>query len=288
MATAASLDTLSGGATVRLIAYTDEWARVTTEGGLDGFVPRSCLKLQADGVESENGVATLTEERYALLTEDAGLYVNADDSVAPRETLNKGAYVQILAYNSAWASARTLDGRSGYVKLSSLSSVNELPEDAEGGIEGGEITVLKDRPFRYVQADALPLYERYSEDSAVLVTLKKGEKVRLGAYNEKWACVRVRKTTGFVLLEGLSEIAPAEADIEGGAVITVQGVAYATVIADGAPMYASWSDATDPLATLPEGAQVRLGAYNGAWACVRSDGVTGFMRLEALELPGLQ
>ena len=35
---------------------------------------------------------------------------------------------------------------------------------------------------------------------------------------------------------------------------------------------------------LAEGERVRVGAYNGKWACVRVDGVTGYMPVEDLEL----
>ena len=45
--------------------------------------------------------ALAQEDLYAVLTEDAGLYVNADDSIAPRQTLKKGQSVQIVA-GSSW------------------------------------------------------------------------------------------------------------------------------------------------------------------------------------------
>ena len=85
-------------------------------------------------------------------------------------------------------------------------------------------------------------------------------------------------------MEGLAEAAPEADPIEGGPIVKVKGVRYATVVADGAPLFPEWSEALPPLATLPEGGQVRLGAYNSLWACVRVDGVTGFMRVDMLDL----
>ena len=106
--------------------------------------------------------------------------------------------------------------------------------------------------------------------------------VRLGAYNEKWACVRAHGTIGFVLRSGLSETPPkaAESAIEGGRITTVKGKRYATVTSESAPLYPSWSEADTPITRLERGARVQIGAYNGAWACVNADGVMGFMRID--------
>ena len=216
------------------------------------------------------------------------LYVNADDSVAPRLTLARDDRVRILAYNDAWAYVRTDGGETGYMKLSGLSAVRQPEPATEGGIDGGAVTVLKDKPYRWVAADALSLFESYSTESRVLATLQRGDRVRLGAYNEKWACVRVDGVTGFALLSGLTDAdpdAPEAEQVEGGSITVIKGTQYATVVLDGAPMYPTWDAASEPLTLLRQDDTVQLGAYNGVWACVRVDGVTGFMRVEALELP---
>lgn len=287
--TASALTRLNAGAAVRLNAYTDAWALITTASGVEGFIPRSALTLQAAADAAEEDEITVADDLYGLLTEKTGLYVNADDSIDPAQALDKDSYVQILAYNSAWAYVRTRDDATGYVKLSSLSPVRQPREEAQASVDGGEITVVRGAQYLYVTADALSLFESYSTDSPVLMTLKQGEKVRLGAYNGKWACVRADGQTGFALLSGLSEAAPeAEdaGDIEGGEVTVVKGRRYAVVVTDGAPLYPSWNAKDAPLALLKAGDKVRLGAYNAAWACVKVDGVKGFMRVEALELSG--
>ncbi|MBR1822148.1 MAG: hypothetical protein IJ769_11090, partial [Clostridia bacterium] len=287
---AKALDSLSGGDSVRLNGYTDAWAQITTQGGIDGFIPRNALTLQAEGDSAADGeIVTAPENLIALLTEEAGLYVNADDSMPARDALASGEYVQILAYNRAWAYVRTTDGLTGYMKLSGLSAVepepeNAKPEQANAG-EDAAITVVEGVEYRYVSADALPMFEKNDSNSAVLATLGAGEQVRLGAYNDEWACVRVDGLTGFVLLSGLTEEAPAlSSEIEGGEVTVLKDAQYATVIADNAALYPSWDASQEPLTRLRQGERVQLGAYNARWACVRVDGVTGFMLVEALEL----
>ena len=284
---ALAIDTLAEGTRVRLVAYTDKWALVTTASAIEGFVPRSALILQV-GETAANGsdIVAASDDLFGVLLGQTGLYVNTDDSVSPLQTLEKDTQVRILAYNDNWAQVRTSGGATGFIKLSSLSAVQQVDAPDGEAVEGGDVTVVKGRQYRYVSADSLSLFKSWSTDSEILATLKAGEKVRLGAYNDLWACVRVRNITGFVQRSGLSETPPQAAGeaIEGGRIITVKGKRYATVIAGDAPLYPSWSEADTPITRLAEGTQVQLGAYNGAWACVNADGVMGFMRIEALEL----
>lgn len=284
---ALAIATLEGGTLVRLSAYTDKWALIRTDSGAEGFIPRSALTLQAgEAGDNAGDIVAAQDNLYGLLTERSGLYVNADDSVDPLATLEKDAQVRILAYNDAWAQVRTPDGATGFVKLASLSAVQQVNAPEGEAPDGGSITVVQDRRELYVSADALSLFRSYSTDSEILATLSAGEKVRLGAYNDKWACVRVRGITGFALRSGLSETPPKAAGdaIEGGRITTVKGKQYAVVTADSAPLYPSWNESDAPVTRLERGARVQLGAYNGAWACVNADGVMGFMRIDALEL----
>ena len=284
---ALAIDTLSEGTLVRLNAYTDKWALIATAGGVEGFIPRSALKLQAGSAASDAGdIVTAQDNLYGLLTERAGLYVNADDSVSPQQTLEKDARVRILAYNDTWAQVRTADGATGFVKLASLSAVQQVSPSKDAAVEGGSIVVPKGKQYRYVGVEALSLFKSYSTDSGILATLTIGEKVRLGAYNDKWACVRAQGVTGFVLRSGLTDAPPATGSgtIEGGKVTTVKGTRYATVVTDDAPLYPSWSEADAPITRLDKGTQVRVGAYNSAWACVNAGGVMGFMRVDTLKV----
>ena len=281
--TAMSLETLPGGATVRLDAYTDQWALVTAPSGVEGFIPRAALTLQTGGDAAAGDIVSAKDDLYGLLTEDAGLFVNADDSVSPRLTLERGTYVRVLAYNSAWAYVRTEDGESGYVELNCLSAVRQATPRPDGGAKAG-VTVVEGEQYRYVSIDTLPLYKSYSTDSDVLATLKRGDRVQLGAYNDHWACVRANGVTGFVPLSGLDD-APDDTwqETSGDDAITVvEGEEYALVAVDNAPLYPSHSDEDVPLALLAKGDRVQLGAYNGQWACVRVGGMTGFVRLETL------
>jgi hypothetical protein len=160
------------------------------------------------------------------------------------------------------------------------------PKDADTGLEGGKIITVKGKKYATVIQDDAPLYPSWDESDAPIRQLDKGAQVQLGAYNDKWACVRARGITGYVLRSGLSDTPPQRdsSAIEGGRITTVKGKRFATVISDKAPLYPSWSESDAPLTHLDRGTQVQLGAYNGAWACVNADGVMGYMRIDTLEL----
>ena len=275
---------LSSGDIVRLNAYTDSWALVTAPGDVEGFIPRNALTLRADDAEDDGEIVTVDGEMTALLTGNAGLYVNADASVAPRRVLPKGSYLSVLAYNRVWAYVRLQDDDTGYVKLDSLSAV-EAPPEPKAAPEG-EIVRVRGEQYRVVAADALPLFESYSTDSPVLAILEKGKRVQLGAYSADWACVRVDGILGFVRLSGLADAPETAASdgIEGGEITRVKGEAFAEVTSNSAVLYATWSTGSEALASPAKGDRVQVGAYNARWACVRYEGVTGFMLVQGLKL----
>ena len=118
----------------------------------------------------------------------------------------------------------------------------------------------------------------------MLDTLERGERVRLGAYNEKWACVRVRKRTGFVPVSALTEDKPkTDAPIDGGEVTIVEAECYAVTRSNDTPLYPSWNAGDEPLLRLDAGTRVQIGAYNAKWVCVRVDGQIGFIRADKLQ-----
>ena len=284
-ADATVLTLIPAGATVDVYAVQDGWAAVSS-GGRSGFLRAEALVAESGGDAGEAVAAA--DDQYARVTEDAGLYVNADAAVKPRATLARDSYVRLLAYNRSWAYVRTASGEQGYVKRECLSAAQGVPAaaDSAGTIDGGSVTLLKEIKTMAVQASALRLYRTYSTDSEVLATLAEGDEVQVGAFNSKWACVRFNGVTGFVLAGGLRETEPAdgEAAVDGGAVKKVSGERYAVVAREGATLYATWRQDAEALAQLSPGDRVRVGAYNAKWACVRFDGVLGYMLIGDLEI----
>lgn len=274
------LETIGGNSAVRVYAWTDAWAMVETPGGQTGFAAMSALSLAAEApsnasdrtaTEAGNLVDAAAGEK-ARLSRNATLYESPDALSVPLDALKQGDAVEVLARSGEWARVRTRDGKEGFVALDAVAS------GADQAIDGGTIHKVKGRKFMFVSAGLARVYTTWSDASDPLLTLFYGERVRVGAYNEKWACVRTDGLTGFMKLEALSENRPA--DIEGGRIIRPKGDAYAAATRDGVNIYASWTAGSEAVGELRLGQQVQVGAYNSAWAMVRAGNVAGFVRTE--------
>lgn len=276
------LETIGGAGAVRVYAWTDRWAMVETPGGQTGFAAMAALDLLSpESVGTQISQALDDPETFveaeagamARLTRNATLYENPDALSVPLGALNTGDTVSVLSYSSAWAKVATQSGQKGCVQLDALESADSQ------GIEGGPITRVKGRRYMYVATALTRIYESYSEDSAALTTLFYGERVRLGAYNAKWACVKAEGFTGFVLMEALASRKPAA--IEGGAIVRAKADTYAAAQGN-VTVYASWSTDSDHVMELQPDQQVQVAAYNAAWALVRAGNSLGFVRTEAI------
>ena len=275
------LETIGGAGAVRVYAWTDAWAMVETPGGQTGFAPMAALDISAsDAIATEISDAVADPAAFvdaeagakARLKRSATLYEGPDALSVPLGTLNAGETVEVLAYSSTWARVRTQDDREGCLQLDAI-------EAASGqGIDGGAITKVKGRRYMYVRAGLARVYKNWSESSEALLTLYYGERVRVGAYNAKWACVKADGVMGYVLMEALSADRPPA--IEGGAITRAKPDTYATAARAGVAIYASCSDDASPVAELQLGQQVQVVAYNAAWAMVRAGNIAGFARVE--------
>lgn len=272
------LETIGGAGAVRVLAWTDAWAMVETPGGQTGFAPMTALKLSeaetspAAGEKGSTSFVDAAAGEKALLRQDATLYENPDGLSVPLETLKQGDAVEVLSRSSAWARVRTKDGQEGYLSLDAVDAVQSQ------GVDGGAIHKVKGRKYMYVKSGLVHVYESWSESSARLTTLFYGERVRVGAYNSKWACVKADGVKGFVLLDALSADKPAA--IEGGEITRAKADTYATASRDGVAVYAACSADAARVGELAQGQQVQVGAYNAAWAMVRAGNIAGFARIE--------
>ena len=203
------LETLPAKSTVRLYAYSGEWALVDTPNNVTGFVPVGAVDLNAPTEEApardenaiEGGEITrVSGARYMYVkAEGLGMYKSYSEASELLSTLYQHDRVRVGAYNEAWACVRW-NGRIGFVRMEGLT--DERPEDH---IEGGEIARVSGRKYAYAAKDGVTVYKSWSTHSRKLAELKKDDRVRIGAYNSQWMCVRVDGVTGFVRAEDLNE-----------------------------------------------------------------------------------
>ena len=303
--TARILTGLKNGTMVQVIACSGGWALVNTQDNVSGYLKVGALKpveTSEEEDEEESAAIVAPDNLYGKLTAQADLYSTRSSNGQVRETLKKGSYVKVIAYNDTWAFVTTPSGDQGYVLLECLTPVRYEPTASPAATAtpaptptpsptpaptptatpesdtGGEVTKVSGTRYVYINVENANLYKRNSALSEVLQVLPKGTKVRIGAYNDAWACVKYNGTIGYMRLEEVSDTKPS-AD---GEVVKVSGVQYRYVTVMNTPLYKSASTSSGRYTKLVKGAKVRIGAYNDTWACVRYNGHTGYVKLSAL------
>ena len=292
-ADAAATATVAAGAVVDIYGVQDDWVAVGSSGKY-GFV-------RADALESFSlsgaDVVRAEDRTYGTLAEGTPVLQLPVSGAKVLETVGGAGAVRVYAWTDAWAMVETPGGQTGFAAISALSfaapettpepalvteSTEEIAPAADSAqdIDGGPIHKVKGRKYMYVSAGLARVYERWSESSATLITLYHGERVRVGAYNTRWACVKAEGVTGFVRADALSVGKPAA--IEGGSITRAGADAYALPARDGVTVYASYSADSEKVGALHQGQQVQVEAYNAAWAMVRAGEIAGFVRIEDL------
>ncbi|MBR1560659.1 MAG: SpoIID/LytB domain-containing protein, partial [Clostridia bacterium] len=268
-AAAQTVGALSAGEVVKVAAWTDQWRMVSYQGEA-GFVPADALEVrEAEAVDDDAADATPEDPDAfvaagsgvsAVLKQDAPLFDYPNELSSIIENLKAGDAVTVLAYSRAWARVRTKAGREGCLRLESVTAVEDETTTASD-VEGGAIRKVKGKKYLFVTAGSAPVYATWDTGSEVIQTVYYGEKVRVGAYNSLWACVRVGDLTGYMRMDALAEQKPAA--LEGGSLVRAAAGLMGVAKAD-ATAYASASPDARQALTLEKGQRVAVVAYNAA------------------------
>ncbi|MBR6767346.1 MAG: SpoIID/LytB domain-containing protein, partial [Clostridia bacterium] len=314
--TARVLGGIKKDAKVQVLACSGGWALVDAGENTHGYLKVGVLKAieMPEEENKEDNKEEITQQKpaavvapdnlYGRLKEKAYLYSSRNTDGQVRETLKKDSLVKVVAYNDTWAFVTTPSGDQGYVLLTYLKPVrisasaapeassptpepapestptpSPEPENPDDG--GGKVTKVSGTNYVWITAENANMYARNSALSPILDTLPSGTKVRIGAYNDVWACIKHDGMTGFVRLGEISAEKPGDESAE-DSVVKVSGVQYRYVNTMNTPLYKSASTSSGRYTSLVKGAKVRIGAYNSTWACVKYDGMTGYVKLSAL------
>ncbi len=133
--------------------------------------------------------------------------------------------------------------------------------------------------YGYITANTTPMYQSWSEDARQVATLFKGTRVQIGAYNQKWACVRVEGVTGFVLIQHLTNKQTGNSDNEQNVVYEeCEALTTANVNLRQKP-----GTVQQGIIHRPEGRKVHVYAYNPSFAYVEVNGKRRFLALNYLK-----
>ena len=203
----APVATLAAGAAVDVYAVHGEWAAVGS-GGKYGFIRTDALQsfaLVGSAVTKAGDLA------FGVAKRDAPVLQLPVSTAWEVSAVKAGDTVRLYAWTEAWAMLEAPDGRVGFVPLDALELVisEDAPEKAapeKAARDGNDITRVEGVMYMVVAPDTAFAYQSWSTQSAVIASLSAGDRVQVGAYNARWACVRIpdgRK--GFMRREDLTE-----------------------------------------------------------------------------------
>jgi len=287
--------TLSKGAYVRVLAYTQSWVHVETAAGLKGYVQisRLCIVPAAEALATPTPAPTMSTpgvmigdgNMYARALKDTQVYSAARTSAPAVSAMEKGDCALVLAYTVSWVLLETENGAQGFVPIGRLQAIPKAealatpaPTAAPEG-DPGHVTVLSGAKNMYVSASTAVMYKSFSESSERMYTLAYGTRVQMGAYNEEWAYIRYNGKLGFVRLSSLTANLPVAGS--SGDVIVAEFSAQST---QRALVYGAPSEKGDPIGVLSKGQRVKVLAYNNAFALIDVGGNRGFVALKNLKI----
>jgi len=183
------------------------------------------MPTQVPAPEGAQGMLVVNDTMYAYVnvSETSSLTVrkSASTSAAPLTYLYRGTQVRLVAFNDDWAYIRTASGTSGFASrkylylpgndAGSQPVAQDKPKQEEEDLKDVQDSAEEElRKFREVDTGItfcsinarttaqVKMYESYSTSSDVIGTLPASAKLKVSAYNSKWAYVRFGSRKGFV------------------------------------------------------------------------------------------
>lgn len=282
------LGKLPQGLTLTVTAYAGEWAYVGLNGN-HGFARIAGLRRVSETPTAAPTVAptpapaqpsgTVPATPIPAVVNIAKLQVYEGITAATRYlgTIGNGTRVNVVEYGDYWARIE-LNGNYGYCMLSALTPVtNPTPTPAPATPQTAIQAV--------VNIDKLYVFEGKTGDTRCLGWLKRGETVGIVETGDYWARIEKNGAYGYCLLAALTVTADIQNQTPAQNQTSIETPTVdpfeATVVTAGARFYQSASASSANVA-IPRGTTVVVGGFNSEWACVRYNGVIGYMRISDL------
>ena len=291
------LTTIKAGARVKVLAKNRLWACVSS-GSNKGYVRLDALKLEPVKSIDGGSFKKLTGNNRKVVYVKSGslaVYKSYSKSSGKLGTLKKGTKLLLTAYNSKWAKV-TNGKKSGYVlrsgltasapessksaKKSSAKEKSSSKDDKEEKKTPFGMTLVEGKKYAAITSDLAVIYRSMSTRSEQLEWAEKGQRVRIYAYNAKWAVVSFKGTRGFLRRADITRKKAAAKKRSSGGYRTAD--VYAMTLTDlklyeEADMYGIAID------SIPQGTEVHVTAYQGNAAYVDIDGKMGWLDIGYLQ-----
>lgn len=249
-----------GEQVTRIGNYDDTWAYVSY-GSIKGYVKRACLK-------TDDASITGTKKYVRSDVKSAVMYGSMSTSGNVVCTLYADTGVLVMSEGSGWSYCYYV-GYTGYIQSNLLTGTSP---------EGGEVITRPDNPI-YPATGNIKLYASASDQSQVLGSFAKGERMQVMSVSGGWAYVTVVSTQqrGYVKYALLTGSAS-----EDGETVIWKYMVVRTGNDGRLNLRARPSTQGKVLGKYTNGTQVAVYSVLGQWAHVKIAGQEGYVMLEFL------
>ncbi len=274
--TAAMLGVVSASSPVSVYQSDGSWCLIGF-GAIVGYVPLNALTIS--GTPPDTTAKTVTNvEGFATVKATGYLNLRASGSYSATvlTTAPAGAIVTVFNRTNGWAHLQ-YGATEAYASLDYLTFSGTYPGNAASS---GSTTA-------YVTSENgqnVALRQTASTDGTIVTQLTSGTSVTVSRDDGSWAYVTVGGQSGYLLSDNLTYSEDTATD-NGGNGNTNTGEATATVSATVANLYESADESATVIMSIAMGQTVVLVGAGDTWSAVRYEGVTGYMRTEALNMP---
>ncbi|WP_062237681.1 SH3 domain-containing protein [Fictibacillus sp. FJAT-27399] len=246
---------LKKGNKVTILKTSGSWYYIQAAGSKKGYVSKSYISTKVPVPSSAPKAKTV----YGYVNASSFLTLREKASTTSKSLmqLKRGTKITILKTSGSWHNAKAPNGKTGWVLKSYVASKAPAPAPAK--------TV-----YAYVNTDSLNLREKATTSSKSLMTLKKGQQVKVLDPGSTWSYIQASNgTKGWLSKKYLSATAP----------VTVQpSVKKGYVTTNDLNVRENAGTSYKILAKLNTGAEVQVYSSKGDWLNIKtSSGIKGWV-----------
>lgn len=188
-------ETAAAGERVRIWAYTDCWAAAEIASGRKGYMLLEDLSVISDedsAYDSGDQTVQTWKKRY-VSSASAKLYADASESAKTLATLTYGTKIEAGEVSGLWQWVR-YDGKIGFMRANVLMERSPASNSEKDVVQA---------EFYAQTTKKATVYASAKTSGKKLGSLSKGVRVKVKAYNNRFAYITVGSHGGFVELKSL-------------------------------------------------------------------------------------
>ncbi|WP_459502158.1 SH3 domain-containing protein, partial [Bacillus sp. C1] len=276
----AILGSLKNGEKVTIVGKANGWAKISYKGK-EGYISLEFVKIEGGKAEEKSSETIESSKQESGTINATSLRVRsaANTNSAILGSLKNGEKVTIVGKANGWAKI-SYKGKEGYISLEFVKveggKIEEKPSET---IESGK------QESGTINATSLRVRSAANTNSAILGSLKNGEKVTIVGKANGWAKISYKGKEGYISLEFV-KIEGGKAEEKSSETIESSKQESGTINATSLRVRSAANTNSAILGSLKNGEKVTIVGKANGWAKISYKGKEGYISLEFVKVEG--